>query len=142
MNSLVKLLISGAFIAVGQAAFAQTEHEVWIERRGFFPATLHVQEGDTIRYINKTPNWVRLWSYDANDNYSGYDSSNPCANANLYAGDADGWSTGWFYVGAEIEVSVTACMETTIMSPEVYNYSRDQWNYRGYLEFQDPDLGS
>ena len=135
-------------VVLGAATPAHAvEHEVFIERKGFFPITVHVAPGDTIRYVNKAPNWVRLFSEDAYDNLTGYDSGDPCkidqsSGDALFDGDLDGWDTDWIPVNGEFVVSVTSCMETTVTAPQVYNTSYNSNTFRGYLSFDLPALGN
>lgn len=141
---ILTLTLCGAFFA-GEVA-ASVEHKVYIERRGFFPQTVHVAPGDTIRFINKAPRRARLYSEDAYDNLTGYDDDDPCATSSssgspYFSGSKDGWNTGWIEVNDDYVLAVTSCMETTITSPEVQNYSYNANNYRGYVSFDPPDLG-
>lgn len=132
--------------AVAWPALASVEHEVVIENMGFFPNTIHVAPGDTIRFVNKSTNWARLYSDDYLDDLSGYDPDDPCkldpnTEQPFYSGSKDGWQTGWIPNEGDVVIEVTGCMETTITAPYVYTYSYDSSTYHGYVSFDAPDLG-
>lgn len=144
MKKLVTSLLLGTSLIAGDAAMAQSlsvEHEVIIERRGFFPTTIHVNPGDTIRYVNKAPNWVTIYSKDWDDNNSGYDANDPCDDPDDYSGNKDGWKSDWIARNDEYIVEVTECMETDIDAPYVYRYSWNDDYYRGEISFSDADVG-
>lgn len=127
-------------------AMASVEHEVYIEQMGFFPVTIHVSPGDTIRFINKSTNWARLYSNDSADDLLGYDASDPCrvdqaTGEPFYDGELDGWETGWIPNEGDIVIDVTECMETTITAPYVYTHTYNSTTYPGYMSFDAPDLG-
>lgn len=132
---LVKTLALATAIGLpATAAVAQsTEHHVRVERNGFFPQPLYVQPGDTIRFENVSPNWVRIWSEDPQDDFASYDANDPCDvndpdgdNVAEYEGEKDGFNVPWFNVGQSVTITVTACMETRFFQPEVW-----QWNFDG-----------
>jgi len=146
MNKLVFTVLATTLVALPLAASAQsTQHEVRIEKRGYFPQTIHVQPGDTIRFVNKSGNWARLYSENYNDNYSGYSSSNPCntdSNGNYYfAGAKDGWNTGWISNNNSTVIPIHDCTETDLRSPYVYQYGGNNSYYRGEITFDEPYLG-
>ena len=142
MKMVLKSALCAAFALIGNAAFA-VDHEIRMERYGYFPKTIYVQAGDTITFVNKTPNWARIYSSDSNDNLEGYDWNAPCLQSpKRYDGDADGWSIGWFSVNQTKTVTVTSCMETTIHPPKVYQYSYDDSKYRATIIFGNAPTGS
>ena len=156
MKMVLKSALCASFALTGSAAFAE-DHEVRMERRGFFPETIYVQVGDTITFINETPNWAQLQSYDAYDNQQGYDPAVPCGSvieaesggsSNVtkgsdakYDGDKDGWYFGWFSRGSSRTIAVTACMETVLFPPYIYQYSYDDQKYRGTIVFGEAPTG-
>jgi len=140
MRTGLKTALFAALALTGSAAFA-VDHEVRLERYGFFPKTIYVSVGDTITFVNRTPNWARVYSSDSNDNWSGYDWNDPCGYLNdddkdkRFSGDQDGWATGWMSVGSSRQVTVTPCMETTLLAPYVYQYPYSDNKYRGGIVF-------
>ena len=125
MHKIKKAAAVAALTLFGGAASADII-DVRLEQYGFFPDKIYVQVGDTIRFTNHTWNWARVYSYDSNDNLSGYSYSLPCqANdgQNNFNGELDGWSTGWISQGSSVTVTVSACMETQLLAPYVYNYN-------------------
>lgn len=139
MNLFLRTALSCSFIMAAQPAFA-VEHEVWVEYKGFFPKIIHVSEGDTIRFINKSYWPLLIKTSDPNDNYSGYDSSDPCDNSSSYAGSTDDWITSQFSPGNSIVVEVTACMETSFRGPYYYG-GYDSYSGPGSISFAPPVLG-
>lgn len=144
MKHLVTLAMS-AVLGMSATAAIAVEHEVIIEKRGYFPQTVHVQPGDTIRFVNKSGNWARLFSEDSFDNLSGYDPDDPCklkSNGDpYYEGDKDGWETGWISNNNDVVVDIHACSETTMRSPDVWRYGGNNGYYRGYISFDPVYLG-
>jgi len=139
MQMLLKTALSALLMLTGTSAVA-VDHEVRLELRGYFPKTIYVQPGDTITFVNQTPNWAQVFSFDSNDNQNGYDWNDPCgwvtSNASkAYNGDGDGWSIGWFSRGSSRTVRVTPCMETTILPPYIWKYSFDSTKYRANIVF-------
>ncbi len=146
MNKLLSTVLATTLAVLPLAASAQsTEHRVRIEKRGYFPQVIHVQPGDTIRFVNKSGNWARLYSENDNDNYSGYNSNDPCntdSDGNYYfAGSRDGWSTGWISNNNSTVVTIHACTEIDLRSPYVYQYGGDNDFYRGEISFDAPYIG-
>ena len=131
--------------ALAQANVSGQEHEVLIEKRGYFPLTIHIDPGDRIKFVNKSGNWARLYTEDYNDNKSGYDPDDPCRTNSsgnpYYNGQKDGWSTGWIPNNGERVVIIHGCSETNLRSPYVYQYGGNNGNYRGDIRFDEPDLG-
>lgn len=152
---LIATTILSCAVVFGQSAFAE-EHEVWIEDGTFFPSTIHVVAGDTIRYINKTDLNIAVVTDDDDDNVDGYDSSNPCIDSELYEGSTDDWVTETLGAGDEVVVNVTSCMETSVAADGagyyqwqwVGSYYYGYWDqvfvdapYDGDISFDAPDLG-
>ena len=143
MQTVLKNALGALLIMSGSQALA-VDHEIRMERYGYFPKTIYVQAGDTITFVNNTPNWAQIYSADSNDNNSNYDWNNPCAwmdnsSANKgYNGDGDGWSIGWFSKGSSRTINVTSCMETTIYPPNIYQYSYDDNKYRAEIVYGSP----
>ncbi len=138
MKNLLKIAtIAGAMLA-GSAAQA-VEHEVIILRYGYFPETIYVSTGDTIKFINGSPNWAYIVSHDAYDNYSNYEGD---CDTSTFAGSQDGWSTPWIYIGGTHTVTVTACMEDQMLRPEIWNYYEyDNYN-NGWINYGSAPTGS
>lgn len=121
----------------GQFAAAE-EHEVLILRYGFYPETVYVSPGDTIKFINESPNWASVQSNDADDNYANYSGN---CDAQTFAGSSDGWMTGWIAVNGSTTITVSECMDTTLMPPNVYNYTTyTGYNY-GWITFGNAPTG-
>ena len=139
MQTVLKSALGALLALTGTSALA-VDHEIRMERYGYFPKTIYVQAGDTITFVNNTPNWARIYSSDSNDNYSGYDWNNPCAwmtsgTAKQYNGSGDGWSLSWMSKGSSKTIEVSSCMETTIYPPYIYQYSYDDTKYRAEIVF-------
>lgn len=129
MAKMIQAALIAACAISGQAVTAE-EHEVLILRYGYYPETIYVSAGDTIKFINESPNWARVLSNNAYDDYSNYNSSNPCANPNSYSGSQDGWATSWIPKYGSTTITVTSCMEDEIEAPSVYQYT----TYNSYNE--------
>lgn len=120
-----------AFLVSMMASPSQAEvHDLVILRYGYLPEVLYVQPGDTIRVHNQGPNWARLFSANANDNYSGYNYSDPCSNPSAFQGSRDGWWTNWIPYNGTLSFTVWSCMETEIEAPDIWQY----YYYNGYNE--------
>lgn len=145
MKNLVRIGLTTA-LALSATIAAAVEHKVYIEKRGYFPQTVHVQPGDTIRFVNKSGNWARLYSEDSDDNNWGYNPNDPCkinqsTGQPYYDGAKDGWETGWISNNGELVVDIHSCSETTLRSPEVWRFGGNSRNYRGYISFDPVYLG-
>ena len=147
MKKFVSTILAAAFSVQACGAFAQSisEHIVYIERSGYFPTNIHINRGDRIKFINRSGNWARVFSENHNDNYSGYDTDEPCekdSDGNYYfAGPKDGWSTGWISDDSQLIVTIHECSETDLRSPRVDQYGWNIDTYRGTIRFDPPDLG-
>jgi len=144
MQTVLKYALGALLTLTGSSAIAE-DHEVRMERYGYFPNTIYVQPGDTITFVNRTPNWAQVFSYDSNDNNSGYDWNNPCGYLignesgsdvqKRFGGDGDGWSIGWFSKGSTRTIDVTECMETEILAPYIWQYSFNANKFRANIVF-------
>jgi plastocyanin len=127
MKNLLKAAVVLSGLIAGTVAVAE-EHEVFVYHYGMFPGKVYVDVGDTIKFINKGVRSVRLYSVgDTTDNYSSYNSNDPCSNPNSYAGSTDGWQTNYWSVNASKTIDVTSCMETTIEGPKFSGYYHYDW---------------
>lgn len=122
MTRLSTLLLATAMALPAAGALAE-EHLVSIERYGYYPAKVYVQDGDTIRFVNNSPNWVSIYTTDYSDNLLGYLTDNPCSNPSAFSGSTDGFNIPWFSVGQERVIDVTSCIETQFYSPYIHQYS-------------------
>ncbi len=140
----MKLLLKAAAIAASvvgaQAAFAEV-HEVEVLRYGYFPEKIYVQPGDQIKFINRSPNWVRVLSNNPYDNYSSYNYSDPCSYPSGYQYSEDGWATGWIAKNNSATITVTSCMENEIEAPSIYQYNYYDGYNEAYIVFGDAPSG-
>ena len=94
--------------------------------------------GDTIKFINQSPNWASVQSNDPDDNYSNYSGN---CDAETFAGSSDGWATDWISINGSTTITVTDCMDTTLLPPKVYNHTTyNGYNY-GWVEFGNAPNG-
>jgi len=146
-NLLKAALVFGCSVS-GNAAFA-AEHIIEILRYGYFPERVFVSEGDTITFVNKSPNWAYITSNNAYDNYSNYVSTDPCdyldgdGDGNKeYSGSQDGWATNWIAKNASRSITVYACMEDEIEAPNIWQYNVYNSYNEAYIVFGSADTGS
>jgi plastocyanin len=138
MKTTTKVALTCVFITSAQASFA-VEHEVWVQAKGYFPTTIHVEIGDTIRFINKSGYNVWLESNNGDDNNFNYNSEDPCADASGFDGSKDGWVTTRMYGQTSVVVEVTSCMETHILGNFEPGYP--DYGEHSFISFDEPDLG-
>ncbi len=145
MKTLVTLALSTALSVIATTGSSQTVHDMIIEKRGYFPQYIHIQPGDSIRFINKSGNWARLYTDNDNDNNWGYDANDPCntdSNGDYYFdGPKDGWNTGWISNNGNVVIQINSCTETNLKSPYVYRYGGNNSYYRGYISFDQVNVG-
>ena len=148
MKNLMKAALVFGCALSGNAAFAE-DHEIRILRYGYFPERVYVDVGDTITFINESPNWAYITSNDAYDDTSNYVSSDPCDYEDSdndgndeYSGSQDGWSTSWIAKNATRTITVYACMEDEIEAPNIWQYNVYTSYNEAWIVFGNPDTGS
>jgi len=122
MTRLTTWLLAAALVVLAMAQ--GTDHEVRIERRGFYPGKVYVQEGDTITFTNHSIDVVGIYSDGFDDNYSNYNYDDPCDyldaddDGNVeFSGSKDGFRLPNLGIGQSYTLDVTGCMETQFYEP-------------------------
>ena len=158
---LSAMLLAGAAYFAGSTAAMAADHNVVVERRGMYPIKVYVQLGDTITFTNRSDKTVELRSYnyspsatpdwddedpvfevlgspaypDPEDetlsiNGAGMNEDGQCFNdANVFEVP---WVSPTLANGESITVRVSHCMNLTIRSPYVPDYSSFNY-YKSYI---------
>lgn len=145
MIGFKKVALAAGLLLSAEAATAEV-HDVLILRYGYFPAEINLNPGDEIRFINKSPNWVRVFSKEHSDNLPDYRYNEPCRTEEDttylgYQGDQDGWFTNWIPKGGEVKITINECSEKVMRAPSVYNYNYYEGYNNGTISFEPADNG-
>ena len=152
------LAAATAAVALFAAPVSANDHNVIIEKRGIYPATLYVQPGDTITYTNRSYYNVILRSryYDrsADLNYQWYyaeedDEYNPFNAFDMLAsgecasgasGQSLPWSSGTVGHNQTLTIVVGDCAHLTLQPPFISGVSYTN-SYRSNIVFGSAPLG-